>query len=263
VGSDGSIAAFPRGTGGIYLFGDRAPGSGPSIAVLLSPSGSAFPLLSGPYDSGGPEAALALAGLKGSRTARAYRPSACVGAADHVRALERAIDWKPALDVEYDAMSLVPAAAPGAAPGAFRGPAEYRRAGADDLDGLYPLAAEYERSEVMTAMHAFDPRACKAAQARSLRDHVVYVAVARGRIVARAQTNARGWAYDQIGGVFVDPAYRGLGIGRGVVEALVADIAARGRGASLFVKKSNAAARSLYLGLGFATIRDYRVSYFA
>jgi len=256
----GRIARVAKGTGGLYLHAAPDEGS-PSMAVLLSESGSAFPVLSDRYDDGGQEAELALRGLRGSRTARAYRPSACIGASDHVAALERAMGWRPALDVEYDAMGLGPLA--GAATVSAAGIAEYRRAGPGDLDGLYPLAVAYEKAEVLTAMHAFDPDACRAAQARSLRSQVVYLATVRGRVVARAQTNARGWSYDQIGGVFVDPSFRGLGIGRGVVAALVADIAGRGRGAALFVKKANAVAGSLYLSLGFSVIRDYRVSYFA
>ena len=63
--------------------------------------------------------------------------------------------------------------------------------------------------------------------------------------------------------MFVEPEYRGMGIGRGVMDALMADIASRGRSASLFVKKSNAVARSLYLSMGFSAARDYRISYFA
>ncbi|PKL25138.1 MAG: hypothetical protein CVV47_07595 [Spirochaetae bacterium HGW-Spirochaetae-3] len=253
----GRIARIPRGSGGLYLY--TAPGAAsPSIAALLTASGSAFPVLSGLYDDGGGEATAALEGLRGSKTARAYRPSACIGASDHVAALERAMRWRPVLDVEYDAMSVGPEIHPASAGGV----AEYRRADPGDLDALYPLAAAYEKAEVITAIHAFDPEACRAAQAKSLRAQVVYLATVRGRVVARAQTNARGWSYDQIGGVFVDPAFRGLGIGGGVVAALVADIAGRGRGASLFVKKANAVARSLYLSLGFAVSRDYRVSYF-
>jgi len=255
----GRIARVTRGTGGLYLRAEPGDDS-PSMAILLSESGSAFPVLSGRYDDGGREAALALEGLKGSRTARAYRPSACIGASDHVAALERALGWRPALDIEYDAMSLRPSAA---APVSAGGIAEYRRADPGDLDDLYPLAAAYEKAEVLTAMHAFDPEACRAAQARSLHSQVVYLATVRGRVVARAQTNASGWSYDQIGGVFVDPSYRGLGLGRGVVAALVADIAGRRRGAALFVKKANAVARSLYLSLGFVVSRDYRISYFA
>jgi len=259
-----------RGRGGIFLYDDAGKPGSLQMVVLLSSSGSAFPVLSGPYDDGGPDTMLALQGLRGSRTVRFWHPSACVGASEHVAALISALRWKEALAVEYDSMNIQPGTyglsgtpdAPGIrAP--VSGIAEYRRALPADLDALYPLAAAYEKAEVMTALHAFDPVACRATQAKNLKTQLVYLATMHGRVVARAQTNARGWAFDQIGGIFVDPEFRGLGLGRGVVDALVSDIAARGRGVSLFVKKSNDVARSLYLSMGFSVSRDYRVSYFA
>ncbi len=237
------------------------------MAVLLSSGGTAFPVLSGSFDSGGQEASLALQGLRAARTVRTWHPSACVGASDHVGALIAALRWKQELAVEYDAMYLAPGTCGQASQPDNRTPvsgiAEYRLATPADLDALYPLAAAYEKSEVMTALHAFDPAACRATQAKNLKTQLVYLATMHGRVVARAQTNAQGWAFDQIGGIFVDPEFRGLGLGRGVVDALVSDIAARGRGVSLFVKKSNTVARSLYLSMGFQISRDYRVSYFA
>jgi len=254
------MAPMERGRGGIFLYDESGKPGSLGMAVLLSSSGTAFPVLSGTFDGGGPGAILALQGLKGSRTVRAWHPSACVGASDHVNALITALHWKQALAVEYDAMNL-PRGTYGQS--IQHGIAEYRRATMEDLDALYPLAAAYEKSEVMTAMHAFDPAACRATQAKNLKTQLVYLATVHGRVVARAQTNARGWVFDQIGGIFVDPEFRGLGLGRGVVDALVSDLAVRGRGVSLFVKKINSVARSLYLSMGFCISRDYRVSYFA
>jgi predicted GNAT family acetyltransferase len=224
---------------------------------MLSASGTAFPVL-----DDGVTATPVPDGLRASRVARAYRPSACLGAADHVSALVAALRWKPAIEIPYDAMSLERAAE--AATPKMQAPAGivYRRAKPSDLDALYPLAAEYERSEVLTRLHAFDPLACRASQARSIAKLTVYVAEYGGRIVARAQTNAVGFSFEQVGGVFVDPASRGKGLGRGVMEALVSDINSRGRNVSLFVKTGNAAARALYLSLGFSVVREYRVSYF-
>ncbi len=260
---DGSLATFKRGRGGLYLYTDPA-GADPTVsrpiraAVLLSSSGTAFPVLD---DFTGPAAAI-LEGLRASRVVRAYKPSACLGAADHVSALMRALRWKSALDIPYDAMSLGRAAVAKqqAAEGGAR--VVYRRANASDLDALYPLAAEYERAEVLTRLHIFDPAACRASQAKSIERLTVFLAETGGRVVARAQTNALGFSTEQVGGVFVDPAYRGQGIGRGIVASLVNDIISRGRNVSLFVKKSNLIARSLYLSMGFEIARDYRVSYF-
>ena len=260
----GKLGRFRRGCGGIYVMERDSPPGSFAMAVMLCTSGTAFPVLSDGFDPGGSAAVQALEGFRGSKTARNYRPAACLGATDHVQALQTAMSWRPELEVEYDAMFLAPGGWEPRTHGTVTdGTAEFRRATLADLDALCPIAAEYERVEVITRLHVFDPRSCRAAQARSIARQVVYLATVRGRIVARAQTNARGWSHDQVGGVFVEPEYRGLGLGRGVMDALMADIASRGRTASLFVKKSNAVARSLYLSMGFTVARDYRISYFA
>jgi predicted GNAT family acetyltransferase len=170
--------------------------------------------------------------------------------------------WKPALDIPYDAMRLGRAYRAEYAADTSARPVVYRRAVAGDLAALYPLAAEYERSEVLTHLHAFDPAACRASQARSIENLTVYLAESGGRVIARAQTNALGFTTEQVGGVFVDPIHRGQGIGRGIMTALVNDIISRGKNVSLFVKKSNAVARSLYLSMGFEIVTGYRVTYF-
>ena len=246
-------------------------GLGILAAALLGSNGSAFPVLSDGLDSGGPQAVAALSPLGKLRSVRGYDRSVCIGASEHAEALERALLWSPVLAIDYDVMSIdASGLAHSAEAASISGDVarmtgmriEYRRATIADLDALYPLAADYERTEVMTELHTFDPALCRAIQRRSLERQIVYLASVGDRVVARAQTNARGWSYDQIGGVYVDPEFRGLGVGRAVVSALLADIRTRGRGATLFVKKSNDVARSLYRALGFRTIRDYRISYF-
>jgi len=230
-------------------------------AVLLSSNGSVFPVLADRLDRGGPQAIIALSALGRLRSVRGYDKSVCIGAREHTGALEQALGWAPTLSIDYDVMSTTTVARV-PMPRVAGLSIEYRRATVADLDALYPLAADYERTEVMTELHTFDPSLCRAIQRRSLERQIVYLATAGNRVVARAQTNARGWTYDQIGGVYVDPEFRGLGIGRGVVGALLDDIGTSGRHATLFVKKSNDIARSLYRALGFSVIRDYRISYF-
>jgi L-amino acid N-acyltransferase YncA len=264
VDDKGKLERIHRGAGGIYVLERAPPPGGFAMAVMLSASGTAFPVLAEEFDPGGSAAVHALEGLRCSRTARRFQPAACLGATAHVEAIEAAMSWRPDLEVDYDAMSLSPADwKPRRHVAVSNGVVEYRRATLADLDGLCPIAAEYERIEVITKLHVFDPKSCRATQAKSLARQVVYLATVSGRIVARAQTNARGWSHDQVGGVFVEPERRGMGIGRGVMDALMADIASRGRSASLFVKKSNAVARALYLSMGFTAARDYRISYFA
>ena len=263
------------GIGSVFvLHAELEPGKQDILAAaLLASNGSVFPVLADRLDHGGPQAVVALSALGKLRSVRGYDKSVCIGAKQHTEALEQALGWVPTLSIDYDVMSVAPTLSPATVASATTVASiakartagklvEYRRAAIADLDALFPLAANYERTEVMTELHTFDPSLCRAIQRRSLERHIVYLASVGNRVVARAQTNAHGWTFDQIGGVYVDPEFRGLGIGRGVVSALLDDITGKGRGATLFVKKSNDIARSLYHTLGFSMIRDYRISYF-
>jgi len=264
IGEHGQLSQ-KNGKGGLYLHEGQESGNPIDMAVLFTENGTTFPVMANGYDKGGADAIELVSQLLHSRTARNYHPSACLGARDHVVALEAGLRWKPELFIDYDAMSMDKVSVlQGMQSGmvATQGLARYWRATPEDLEALYPIAAAYERSEVITRLHVFDTAACRATQAKSLKRQVVYMATVHDRVVARAQTNARGVSHDQIGGVFVEPEFRGMGIGKGVVAALLSDIAGRGRGAALFVKKTNSVARKLYESMGFRFARDYRVSYF-
>jgi len=267
LGGDDGLDLPSRGRGGLYLHDD--PGDSVNAAVLLTTTGTAFPLLGGPASGAAvgktDDAVEVLRGVRASRVARSFAPHACVGLEPHVEALEAVMAWKPTLRVRYRSLYLD--AVDWRPPSGYAGPAP-RRACAADLDSLLDIAEAYELEEVVTPLHRFDPDTCKAAQARSLAEHIVYLVESDGRaplrrVVARAQTNAHGWNRDQIGGVYVQPELRGRGIGAAVVSALVGDILSRGRSASLFVKKTNEQALRLYANLGFRLAGDFRVDYFS
>jgi predicted GNAT family acetyltransferase len=80
--------------------------------------------------------------------------------------------------------------------------------------------------------------------------------------VGKINTNAASFARVQIGGVYVLPEYRGLGIGRRMTSVFAAELQAQGWGVTLFVKKSNPAAQKIYRRIGFDDAGDYRISYY-
>jgi predicted GNAT family acetyltransferase len=82
------------------------------------------------------------------------------------------------------------------------------------------------------------------------------------RIVGKINTNAASFTRLQVGGVYVLPEYRGLGIGRRMTAAFTGELIQQGRGLTLFVKKNNPAARSIYDRAGFTAAADYRISYY-
>jgi predicted GNAT family acetyltransferase len=62
--------------------------------------------------------------------------------------------------------------------------------------------------------------------------------------------------------VYVHPDYRGIGIAGRMTSEFTESLAAQGRGISLFVKKSNTAARRVYQRIGFEIQGDYRIDYY-
>jgi len=253
-------------------------------ALLCHPSGLAFPVFPAPgggeaVDDEGLRRALGLL-----QTALIWRPASAAGSARDVERFEAIARIEPLVKVEYLSMSLGADAAarfaqrvrdapfPGRREGAERADTAFsvRRASAADLDALYPLQEAYEREEVLTPIHDFNPEASRAALARSIELQMIYVAeeagpsgsAGRRRIVAKAGTNARGFRVDQIGGVYTLPERRGRGAAAALMSALLAAIGGAGKAASLFVKPANAPALALYRGLGFSEIGGYRADYF-
>lgn len=136
-----------------------------------------------------------------------------------------------------------------------------RTAGLPDLEFLWPLEKSYLREEVLREGHELNEFSTRRMFSRALQDQMIYCATLNGRPVAKAGTNARGWFYDQIGGVFVVPEHRKQGFGRRVTEELLEAIGRERRHACLFVKESNRPARQLYTALGFNDRGGFKISY--
>lgn len=133
----------------------------------------------------------------------------------------------------------------------------FRLAVPADAEALIPLQEAYEREEVTPSIHRYDPRSARASVLQSLQGQVVILAHRDGLLVGKAQTNARGESWDQLGGIYVLPAHRGQGIATAMVAELCAALRAaapRGEGMrklSLFVRQGNDAAARAYLKVGF------------
>jgi ribosomal protein S18 acetylase RimI-like enzyme len=228
-------------------------------ALLCHPSRLAFPIFpADPARSAKLDRDLAL-------LTSFFAPVSALGLASDVERYEGALSLTPRARVAYRLMrrsplmrEIVSRDAPIAAYPAL----SVRRAIFADLEALMVLQEAYEREEVLTPIHSFNLAACRASLGRALERQLVYVAEEGGVMVGKAATNARGFGADQIGGVYTLPARRGRGVARNLVSALLCELDAQGRCASLFVKPTNAPARALYHGLGFEDIGDYRADYF-
>jgi ribosomal protein S18 acetylase RimI-like enzyme len=131
-----------------------------------------------------------------------------------------------------------------------------------DMDALAVLHAAYEQEEVLPAASEFRPAASRQNIERIFAEEQMLVAELDGHLIGKINTNATGFTLYQIGGVYVHPDYRGMGIAGRMTSEFVASLAAQGKGVSLFVNKTNNAARRVYQRIGFEITGDYRIDYF-
>ncbi|MCK5736378.1 MAG: GNAT family N-acetyltransferase [Spirochaetaceae bacterium] len=135
------------------------------------------------------------------------------------------------------------------------------QAAADDFDKLWKLEKAYQLEEVLRKGHRLDEKSSRLHFLNTLKNQKVYYALLAGRPVAKAGTNARGYKYSQIGGVFVIPELRNCGFGRAVMNRLLSAVNESGHHPCLFVKDSNLPALKLYENLGFRDMGAFRISY--
>lgn len=191
----------------------------------------------------------------------------CVlGHADGTRFLEGIMPSRPYRSVDYTLM--ISGDMPDERPvisvdsGSGDAPVAFVRCSPADADALLSLQEGYEREEVVPPGDPFDKKACRILLARALSNQVIYAARVRGAYVAKAGTNARGLEWDQMGGVYTDPEWRGRGIARALMAHVVRERRSQGRKVALFVKDRNETARRVYEDTGFRKDCPFRISYF-
>jgi predicted GNAT family acetyltransferase len=131
-----------------------------------------------------------------------------------------------------------------------------------DMDALAGLQAGYEQEEVLPRGATFYPAASRLNTEKIVKGGRVLAAELGGRLVGKINVSAESFTRFQVGGVYVHPDFRGMGIARRMTAAFVSSLTDQGKGVSLFVKKSNMAAISVYRKLGFKFLADYRISYY-
>ncbi len=137
-----------------------------------------------------------------------------------------------------------------------------RKPGVKDVHGLYELHKQYEIEEVIPINGTFNPVSCRYVVESMMARGQVLVGELEGKLVAKVNINADSYTRYQIGGVFVDPAFRGKGYATQVVAEFCRLLISEGKGINLFVKKVNIPAVKVYKKLGFQIISDYRITYY-
>jgi len=132
----------------------------------------------------------------------------------------------------------------------------------EDEDALFALQSAYEQEEVLPVNAVFNPAVTRLNIRNIIEREQVLVAELDGQVVGKINTSAESFTRYQIGGVYVRPDCRNLGIGSKMTAVFAEGLLAQGKGLSLFVKKRNAAACKVYRKIGFSTTADYRITYY-
>jgi predicted GNAT family acetyltransferase len=131
-----------------------------------------------------------------------------------------------------------------------------------ELDLITPLQAAYEMEEVIPAGSSFNPKASRLSTAKMIAGGKILAAEINGRFIGKIHVNAISFTRYQVGGVYVHPEFRALGIAGRMTAQFITALLGECRGITLFVKKNNVPARRLYTGLGFTGKGDYRITYY-
>jgi len=131
-----------------------------------------------------------------------------------------------------------------------------------NLDEIAPLQAAYEQEEVIPNGSVFSPAASRINIANITAKGKILAAQLNGKFVGKINVSSVSFTRYLVGGVYVHPDYRRMGIAHKMAYEFISSLINEGRGVTLFVKKTNDAARRLYLNLGFSIKNDYRITYY-
>lgn len=131
-----------------------------------------------------------------------------------------------------------------------------------DLELLLPLQKMYIAKEVAPAGKQVTDLEASASLKSILKDQLCFALESDGEIVAKANTNAIGFNYVQLGGVYTHPLYRKNHYAWHLVYTICTRVLKSNRKISLFVKEKNNPAHELYQRIGFVPGGKYEIAYF-
>ncbi len=128
---------------------------------------------------------------------------------------------------------------------------------------LFELQKSYEQEEVVPDCFNFDEDLCRLRFLNSLRSQfVLALKNEENQFVAKAGTNALGFKFVQLGGIFTKKEFRGRRYAKFLLQVLLFRLLKIHKAVVLFVKKQNIPANKLYNSLSFKKISDYSIAYF-
>lgn len=132
----------------------------------------------------------------------------------------------------------------------------------DDLDDLLPLQKNFLIKEVAIKGQKITDNDCKIMLANILKNQLVLALSSDSELVAKANTNAIGPNWIQLGGIYTDPLYRHNYYAWHLINALIERIQKNHKSVCLFVKQRNNPAIALYQKIGFTHQGNFIIAYF-
>lgn len=139
---------------------------------------------------------------------------------------------------------------------------EIKRCTENDLESLIDLQKTYLQEEVAPAGKRISELEASMSLRQILKNQLCLALYSDGEPVAKANTNAIGINYVQLGGIYTQPLYRRNGYAWQLISALCSKTEKSGKKAALFVKDINVPAILLYKNLGFSETGKYTIAYF-
>ena len=137
------------------------------------------------------------------------------------------------------------------------------RCGIKDADALMPLQLAYEAEEVLPPCRTQNPAVTRKNLERILKtEYVLALQNSRGEPAAKANTNAVGIRWAQIGGVYTAPDFRRKGCASLLVETLAEKIVASNRLPVLYARNGNEGAQKAYSAIGFTKTGGFTIAYY-
>lgn len=128
---------------------------------------------------------------------------------------------------------------------------------------LLIMQEEYEKEEIVPACFTFDEDSCRLRFLTALRTQFIFALQnSESTLISKAGTNAIGYKFVQLGGVFTKKEDRGKGFAGILLNTLLFKLLKMRKKIVLFVKKQNLPANKLYASLGFKNISDYTILYY-
>lgn len=139
---------------------------------------------------------------------------------------------------------------------------EILRCSENDLEELFPIQKMYMNEEVATYGRKVSDAEVTIGLRQILKNQLCLALQSDGEIVAKANTNAIGINWIQLGGIYTHPLYRRNGYAWQLISAICRRTSKAGKKTALFVKDINVPAMELYKKLGFTNSGQYEICYY-